>query len=75
MAKDVGASYGALFDLLESIEKFLNRLEIYTKIPHTSTMTEMLVKILVELLYVLALATNQIKQGRPSKSFNPFLAY
>ena len=31
-------------------------------------MTEMVVKILVELLSILALATKQIKQGRPSES-------
>jgi uncharacterized membrane protein len=61
-------SYDALVDLLESIEHFLNRLEIYTKIPPTVAMTEVVVKILVELLSTLALATKQVKQGKPSKS-------
>ena len=32
-------------------------------------MTEMVVKILVELLSALALVTKQIKQGKPSESF------
>jgi hypothetical protein len=55
-------------DLLESIEHFLKRLDIYTKVPPTPAMTEMVVKILVELLSILALATTQIRQGRPSES-------
>ena len=67
-AKGVLDDYDALVDLLESIEQFLNRLEIYTKIPPTVAMTEMIVKILVELLSTLALATKQIKQGKSSES-------
>ena len=55
-------------DLLESIEHFLKRLDIYTKVPPTPAMTEMVVKILVELLSILALATKQIRQRRPSES-------
>ena len=61
-------SYDALIDLLESIDHFLNRLDIYTEIPPTVAMTEMVVKILVELLATLALATKHIKQGKPSES-------
>ena len=57
-----------MVDLLELIEHFLNRLDIYTKIPPTDAMTEMVVKILVELLSALALVTKQIKQGKPSES-------
>ena len=64
----VSDSYDILIDLLESIGHFLNRLEIYTKIPPTHAMTEMVIKILVELLSTLALVTKQIKQGRPSMS-------
>jgi hypothetical protein len=60
--------YDALLDLLESIEHFLHRLDIYTKIPPTVAMTEVVVKILVELLSALALVTKQIKQGKPSES-------
>ena len=61
-------SYDLLVDLLESIDHFLNRLDIYTKIPSTVAMTEMVVKILVELLSTLALATKQIKEGKTSES-------
>ena len=74
--KGVIGSYGALVDLLESIEHFLNRLDIYTKIEPTDAMTEMVVKILVELLSTLALATKQIKQGKTSESiFGEVLYY
>ena len=66
--KGVIDSYDALVDLLESIEHFLNRLDIYTKIPPTVAMTEVVVKILVEMLSALALVTEQIKQGKPSES-------
>jgi hypothetical protein len=46
---------------------FLKRLEIYTTIPPTPLMTDIIVKIMAELLSVLALATKQINQGRFSK--------
>jgi len=57
-----------LADLLESIGHFLKRLEIYTEIPATDSLNEMIVKILVELLSTLALATKEIKRGRFSES-------
>ncbi len=65
--KGVIDSYDTLVNLLESIDHFLNRLNIYTKIPPTIGMTEMIVKILVELLSTLALVTKQIKQGKSSE--------
>ena len=65
-----------MVDLLESIDHFLNRLDIYTKVPPTDAMNEILVKILIELLSTLALATKQIKEGKPSKSvFGDVLYY
>jgi hypothetical protein len=54
-------------DLLESMEGFLNRLDIYTKFPPTPIMAEIIVKIMVELLSTLAVATKQIEQGRSSQ--------
>ncbi|KAN0105623.1 Ankyrin repeat-containing domain protein [Russula decolorans] len=56
-------------DLFESLENFLKRLEVYTTIPPTAmvSVADMIIKILVELLSVLALATKQIKQGRFKK--------
>ena len=64
--KGVSADFNTLVELLESIELFLKRLDIYTKIPPTLAMTE-IVKIMVELLSTLALATKQINRGRPSE--------
>ncbi|KAF8465160.1 hypothetical protein DFH94DRAFT_848720 [Russula ochroleuca] len=62
--KDVSASYDALVDLFASFENFLSRLSIYTGVPPTPALTKVLVKIIVELLSTLALATKQVKQGR-----------
>lgn len=66
-AKDVGASYDSLVDLLESIEHFISRLDIYTRVPSTGPMIEIIVKIMVELISTLTLVTKQIKQKRPSE--------
>ncbi len=71
MVKDDIDSSGALLELFEVIEHFLRRLDIYTTIPPTIAMTAItstVVKILVELLSVLALATKQLKQGKLSES-------
>ena len=65
------SSLDALIDLLESIEHFLHRLAIYTRISPTPAMDEIVVKIMVELLSILALATKEIKQG----SSGSFLAH
>ena len=65
--KGVTDSYDALVNLIESIEHFLDRLDIYTKIPPTVAMTEMVVKILIELLSALASVTKQIKEGQASE--------
>ena len=66
-ANGVSSSYDALVDLFECLGNFLKRIRIYSDIPLTPSMTEISVKIMAELLSVLALATKQIKQGRFSK--------
>ncbi|KAF8258638.1 hypothetical protein EI94DRAFT_1707801 [Lactarius quietus] len=63
----VSSSYDALIDLFECVGSFLKRLRIYTDLPVTPLMTEISLKIMVEILSVLALATKQIKQGRFKK--------
>ena len=65
-ARSVTSSWDPLVELLESIENFLNRLDIYTRIP--PTMDKMVIKIMAELLSTLALTTRELKQGRPSES-------
>jgi hypothetical protein len=49
------------------MEHFMNRLDIYTRIPLTGNMTEIIVKIMVELISTLAVVTKQIRQKRPSE--------
>ena len=66
-ATGVSSSYDSLVDLFECLGHFLKRLQIYTAVPVTPLMTDIIVKIMVELLSVLALATKQVKQGRFSK--------
>jgi hypothetical protein len=61
------ASYDVLVDLFASFENFLSRLSIYAGIPPTPALTDLLVKIIVELISTLALATKQVKQGRFSE--------
>ena len=69
------ASYDALVDIFECIENFLRRLRIYTEIPPSPAMTELVIKIMVELLSVLALATKQINRGRFSMPVLALLTY
>ncbi|KAH8996181.1 hypothetical protein EDB86DRAFT_3243480, partial [Lactarius hatsudake] len=66
-ASNVSSSYDALVDLFECIGNFLKRLRIYTDLPSAPSTTDIVVKIMVELLSVLALATKQTKQGRFKK--------
>jgi hypothetical protein len=73
--KDVSTNYDPLVELLESIEHFISRLNIYTTVPTTGPMAEIIVKILVELLSTLALVTKQINQNRPSKCVLPHMAF
>ena len=65
--KGVGADFDALAEFLESIQLFLQRLDIYTKVTPTPAMNEIVVKIMVEVLSTLALVTKQMRQGRPSE--------
>ena len=66
-AKDVRTSQGTLIDVLERIEMFFRRLEIYTEVPPTTEMMDMIIQIMVEVLSILGIATKEFKQGRLSK--------
>ncbi|KAF8269269.1 hypothetical protein EI94DRAFT_1014781 [Lactarius quietus] len=67
-AKDVRASHGAIIDLFERIESFFKRLEVYNQISLTNEMAEVLVKIVIELLSILSIATKEVRRRR-SKLF------
>ncbi|KAH9053687.1 hypothetical protein EDB87DRAFT_1690062 [Lactarius vividus] len=68
-SKDVSASHDVLIDIFERIENFFKRLEAYTEIPQTTAMTDVIVKIMVEVLSIFAIATKEIRQGRAKKFF------
>ena len=64
---DVEASQDVLIDVFERIENFFRRLEIYTAVPPTLAMTDMMVMIMVEVLDILGIATKEMKESRASK--------
>ena len=70
MAREVDASQDVLVDLFERVEQFFKRLEYYTEIGPTDGMTDIIVKIMVEVLSILAIATKEIKQSRTSELTN-----
>ena len=65
--KDVNAAQDALIDIFERIENFFKRLETYTEVQPSEAMSDIIVKIMVEVLNVFAIATKDIKQGRTSE--------
>ncbi|KAH9035901.1 hypothetical protein EDB85DRAFT_2112683, partial [Lactarius pseudohatsudake] len=66
-AKDVKAGQDTLIDLFERIENFFKRLESYTAVRPTDVMTDMIIKIMIEVLNIFAIATKEMKQSRAKK--------
>lgn len=66
-AKDVDASQDMLVDIFERIESFFKRLESYTELKPSEAMTNMMAKIMVEVLSIMAIVTVEIKQRRRSQ--------
>ena len=56
-----------LIDILVRIESYFKRLELYTEVPPTSEMTNVMVKITTEVLSIVAFATRSIKHGGSSE--------
>ena len=65
--KDVAASHDTLIHLFEHINFFLQRLKSYTGIPLTNESTELLGKIMAQLLSILALSTKAMTDRRISE--------
>jgi hypothetical protein len=68
-AIEVEASYDALTELFECVANFFGRLRIYSEISPEDfgpTMSGLIIRIMIEMLSVLALATKQTKQRRIS---------
>ncbi len=73
-SKDVTASHDVLIDIFERIEYFFKRLEAYTEVLQTEAMTDVIVKIMVEVLSIFAIATKEMKQGRASTLYSDFFS-
>jgi hypothetical protein len=65
-AEDTDASQDNLIELFNRIDHFFCRLDIYTVITPTTAMRDMIVEIMVEVLMILAIATEEVKRGRLS---------
>ena len=63
----VSASQELLADVFDRIENFFSRLEIYIKVRPNAGMTDIIVKIMIEVLSILVIATKEIKQSRTSE--------
>jgi hypothetical protein len=66
---DVRASQDTLIDIFERMENFFRRLEVYTEVTPTTEMMDIIMKIMVEVVTILGIATKEIKQGRTSELF------
>ena len=66
-AKDARASQDTLIDILERIEMSFRRLETNIELPPTTEMMNIIIRIMVEVLSILGIATKEMKQSRMSK--------
>ncbi|KAH9018462.1 hypothetical protein EDB84DRAFT_1581534, partial [Lactarius hengduanensis] len=66
-AKDVAASKDTLAELFERIGFFFNRLESYTEVTPTAAMTNIITKIMVEVLMIFGIATKELRRGSAKK--------
>jgi hypothetical protein len=65
--KDIRASKDTLIDIFERMEMFFRRVEVYTEAQPTSGMMDIIIRIIVEVLSILGIATKDIKQSRLSQ--------
>ncbi|KAI0272945.1 hypothetical protein BGY98DRAFT_1099667 [Russula aff. rugulosa BPL654] len=68
-ARDIRAGYGIISGVFESIVQFFRRLELYSEVSPTNEMKNIIAKMLVEVLSILAIATEmmEIKRSRMKK--------
>jgi hypothetical protein len=69
--KDVGASHDALIYLFERIHFFVQRLKSYTGMPLTNESTELLGKIMAQVVLILGLSTKAMTDKRISELTRP----
>jgi len=65
--KDVAANCDTLMHIFERVNFFLQRLNRYTGIPFTKDFTELLGKIMAQILSILALSTKMMTERRMKK--------
>lgn len=53
--------------IFERIKMFFGRLEIYAEVQQTEEMTNKIIQIMVEVINILGIATEEINQGRISE--------
>ena len=56
-------------DLFGHLEYFFKRLEKYIEVRPTAAMTDIIIKIMVEVLSIIGIVTKEVGQGRTSMSF------
>jgi hypothetical protein len=64
--RDVRASHSTIIDIFERMECFFLRLEAHIEVQPTIEMGDIIIKIMVEVLSILAIATKEIRQHRLS---------
>jgi hypothetical protein len=64
--RDVRASHSFIINIFERMECFFLRLETYIEVQPTTEMRDIIIKIIVEVLSILAIATKEINQYRIS---------
>jgi hypothetical protein len=64
--RDVRASHSTIIEIFERIESFFLRLKTYIEVQPTAEMKDIIIKIIVEVLSILAIATKEIDQHRMS---------
>lgn len=55
-------------EIFDCMENFFRRLELYIAAPVADVMKDIIVKIMIEVIGILGLVRNEMKQGRMSKS-------
>ena len=66
-ARDTAASRDELIELFDRMESFFLRLKTYTEVTPTAEITNVMGKVMAEVLSMLAIATKEMKQGRKSE--------
>jgi hypothetical protein len=66
-ANSIGGARGALLELFERMDCVFMRLAMYTKVSMTAEMIDVIVKVMAEVLCILAIATKELDENRASE--------